>query len=109
MELKITGRHYEIKDGARAYFEGEMNNILPHVEDVTSASVVVEQIKSNFVVELLVHSNHKNFVAKVESESMGKSFHLAATKLVKQMEKQYGKEKSFPKINIREVAEDELV
>ena len=109
MELKITGRHYEIKESTRAYFESEMATILPHVEDVTSASIVVEQVKTGVEVEILVHSHHKNFVSKVDSESIGKSFHLAATKLVKQMEKQFGKEKSFPKINIREIADEDLV
>ena len=109
MDLQITGRHYEIKESARTYFEEEMNSILPHVEDVTKASVVVEKIKHNFIVEVIVHSHHKDFVAKAESESMGKSFHLAATKLVKQMDKQFSKEKKFSKINIREVTEEELV
>ncbi len=51
MDLKITGRHYEIKESARLYFEEEMSSILPHVEDVTKAHVVVEKIKHNFHVE----------------------------------------------------------
>jgi len=109
MDLKITGRHYEIKESARTYFEEEMGAILPHVENVTKASVVIEKIKHNFNVEIIVHSHHKDFVAKANSDSMGKSFHLAATKLVKQMEKQFSKENGFPKINIREVTEEELV
>lgn len=109
MDLKITGRHCEIKESARKYFEEEMGSILPHVEDVTKASVVVEKVKSEYHVEVLVHSHHKDFIAKVNSESMGKSFHVAATKIVTQMEKQFGKEKKFPKINIREVTEEELV
>lgn len=107
MQLKITARHVELKESTRLYFSEEMEKVLSCLDNVTKSTLIVEKIKRDYKIEILIHAKNKDFVAHCEDEKLAKAFHDCVQKVVVQLRKHFDKVNSFENISIRKISVDE--
>ncbi len=105
MDVKITIRHTEIKPEAEEVIKEELQKIVPYVEGAKGATVIVEKIKHEFKVEIMIHSHHKDFIASTKAEYLTKAFHDALHKLLTQLKKYNDKVHHIEKISISKLEE----
>ena len=89
MQVAITCRHGDLKQGDQDYIGQKSEKLLTYFERVTAIEVTVDfEGKDRVKVEILVDTEHKhNFVASDAGESMRATFDQALHKMEQQIRK----------------------
>lgn len=90
MEIKVTARHFkareEVRENAIALAEG----FEKYYEGIISTEIILSFEKTSEhikIAEFILHVNDHTIVAKESSEDFEKSLHIAAEKVVRQLQK----------------------
>ena len=85
MEIIISGRHFEVDSGLKAYTEDRMQKLAEEYGKLTTARVVFHMERSWHVAEAHVNGKHLNLDARVQSRDMTVSVDGVFDKLEKQL------------------------
>jgi putative sigma-54 modulation protein len=89
MYLSITGRHYKIKEPLKEYLNQKMAKIEKYFHSPIEAHLVINMVKSTYLVEITFSVNRTHFYSKTKDEHL----HLAIDKLIDKLEVQIKKHK----------------
>jgi putative sigma-54 modulation protein len=64
MQIKLTSRHFELDDGARAFAEEEISKLQRYFDNIIDAHLILEQEKSRLTAELTLKVYGTVLVAK---------------------------------------------
>ena len=87
MNLRITARHFNLKDDLREYIEEKSQRLSRFYEGIIDMEVILGWEKQARYVELIIKVNNGQIVLKEESEELRKSFDLILDKAERQLKK----------------------
>ena len=86
MKVNIVARHLDISDKTREYIQTEVDHRIEQVYDrVTSCKFVVEQVKSDYIAEIVLGVPGETLTAKETSDDLTKSVDFVVKKILKQL------------------------
>jgi putative sigma-54 modulation protein len=87
MNLRITARHFNLKDDLREYIEEKSQRLSRFYEGIIDMEVILGWEKQARYVELIIKVNSGQIVLKEVSEELRKSFDLILDKAERQLKK----------------------
>lgn len=98
MKITTTSRHYELTPALKEYAESKIRNLKTFFDHIQSAHIIFELEKYRHLVEVTLHINGKDIVARDASEDMYASVDRVAEKLERQLIKHKGKRHDKKKV-----------
>ncbi|MCP4664076.1 MAG: ribosome-associated translation inhibitor RaiA [bacterium] len=84
MEIKYTGRHFQVDDQVKAYAEGKLAKLTRFLDEPVDVNLTLETEKHRQIAELLVSHRHGMVQATEEAAQMLDAIHAVAEKAEKQ-------------------------
>ncbi len=82
MQILINGRNLEITQEIRERVEKELSHaVTNNVLSITSINVVIEKVKFNYKISIVLHALHQEFIATLEDADLTKAIAKAAEKI----------------------------
>ncbi len=93
MEKIITARHFHLHDDVKQHIHGRLDELEHTYRQLTSARVILDHQKSDFMAEILVRGRRLDVEAHSNAKDLGAAFELAFGKAEKQVHRHFDKVK----------------
>ncbi len=87
MEIRVTGRHFEVNDEIRKYLENKIDKLNRYFSRIVEIHAILEKEKYRCTVEVTIKTNTGLIVAQHENQDMLLSIDYVINKLERQLKK----------------------
>lgn len=106
MEIKYTGRHFQVDDRTRDFAAGKLNKLGRFLEEPVDVHLTLETAKHRQIAELSINHRHGKLQATEEADQMRDAIHAATEKAEKQARRSRKKHKDKRRRAQRQAEED---
>lgn len=103
MEKIIAGRHLTLKPENKAYIHDELSQIETKYLKLTSARVVLDQQKHNYIAEISLHGKNLVIDATAKATDLEPAFDMALRKAERQLTKFLSKIQDHHNVSLSEL------
>ena len=87
MEKIIAGRHFKVEPGIKSFIIDQLTEIEQEYNKLTSARVVLDKQRENYLVEVILHGKNLEIEAKAKATDLQACCDMALEKADRQLRK----------------------